>query len=85
MESVSGRTTDPETSAQYPNPCHARTMDTATETVRARISQAATAGNCMARFSRARWTTDALLMKIVTSGTRAWVDLRGLRTLQLDA
>ncbi|TML17132.1 MAG: hypothetical protein E6G33_03665 [Actinobacteria bacterium] len=28
---------------------------------------------------------EALLMKIVTSGTRAWVDLRGLRTLQLDA
>jgi Family of unknown function (DUF6510) len=28
---------------------------------------------------------EALLMKIVTSGTRVWVDLRGLRTLQLDA
>jgi predicted RNA-binding Zn-ribbon protein involved in translation (DUF1610 family) len=28
---------------------------------------------------------EAVLMKIVTSGTRAWVDLRGLRTLQLDA
>jgi uncharacterized Zn finger protein len=28
---------------------------------------------------------EALLMKIVRSGTRAWVDLRGLRTLQLDA
>ena len=28
---------------------------------------------------------EAVLMKIVTSGTRAWVDLRGLRTLQLNA
>ena len=28
---------------------------------------------------------EAVLMKIVTSGTRAWVDLRGLRTLQLGA
>jgi hypothetical protein len=28
---------------------------------------------------------EAVLMKIVTSGTRTWVDLRGLRTLQLDA
>jgi Zn finger protein HypA/HybF involved in hydrogenase expression len=28
---------------------------------------------------------DATLMKIVTSGTRSWVDLRGLRTLQLHS
>jgi uncharacterized protein DUF6510 len=27
----------------------------------------------------------ATLMKIVTSGTRSWVDLRGLRTLQLHS
>jgi Family of unknown function (DUF6510) len=28
---------------------------------------------------------EAVLMKIVTSGTRAWVDLRGLRTVQVDS
>lgn len=27
----------------------------------------------------------SVLMKIVTSGTRTWIDLRGLRTVQLGA
>jgi Zn finger protein HypA/HybF involved in hydrogenase expression len=27
----------------------------------------------------------AVLMKIVTSGTRSWIDLRGLRSMQLGA
>ena len=30
-------------------------------------------------------TCGAVLMKIVTSDTRAWVDLRGLRTVQVGA
>lgn len=30
-------------------------------------------------------TCEAVLMKIVTSGSRTWVDLRGLRTVQIDS
>jgi Zn finger protein HypA/HybF involved in hydrogenase expression len=30
-------------------------------------------------------TCEAVLMKIVTSGTRTWLDLRGVRSMQFDA
>jgi hypothetical protein len=30
------------------------------------------------------WSCEAILMTIVTAGERSWIDLRGLRTLQLD-
>src|ERR1019366_8983710 len=65
MDVLSGRTTTPATSAQYPHPAQARRIDTATETAPARMSLTDTAEKHMARLMRAKCRTEVLVMKIV--------------------
>ena len=57
MDAASACATVPATSAQYPHPAQARSIDAVTETARAKTSLAETTGKRMARLSaRAKQT-----------------------------
>ena len=60
MAVLKGSAHTPSTSAQYPQPAQPKPMDTATETALATMSLLATEENSIARFSKARCTTDRL-------------------------
>ena len=77
MAVASGSATAPATSAQYPHAAHPRTIDTATETVRATMSFLETTENRMARLSSARCWTDRLVRKIVADIATVTRAMRG--------